>query len=142
MPYLRLYSQEIGIEQKRVIARKLIDVTLRAFQLRPEDSHRITIQFVPLPSSGSSSGNHYLEQENVELMLEVLAHDLTKEKKTAFAKQAADTLTRVMPEKASRRIARFFGLKPDAAAQVTIQFNALSPAISDPFIPELERKAA
>ena len=48
MPYLRLYSQDVSLEQKRVIARKFIDVSMHALQLRPEDRHRITIQFVPL----------------------------------------------------------------------------------------------
>jgi hypothetical protein len=34
MPYLRLYSRDVSIEQKRVIAQKLIEVTLRTFARR------------------------------------------------------------------------------------------------------------
>lgn len=141
MPYLRLYSQQIGIEQKRVIAQKLIQITLRTFQLRPEDSNRITIQFVPLPHS-DAAGSDYSEPPGSELSLEVLAHNLTREKKTAFAKQATDALATVVAGRSGWGIARFFGIKSDAPAQVFIQFNSLSPGISDPFVPEPERRAA
>ena len=50
MPYLRVYSQAVPIEQKRVIAEKLIEITLRTFHLRAQERNRITIQFQAIPA--------------------------------------------------------------------------------------------
>ena len=136
MPYLRLYSRDIGIEQKRVIARKLIQITQHAFHLRPEECGRITIQFVPPPQGGGINGLHPAIPQGSELMLEVLAHDMTTEKKSQFAEEAAATLADLLPETSSRLIARLFGIKPHNPSRVALQFNDLSPAVSDPFVPD------
>ena len=128
MPFLRLCSQDIPMHQKRVIAEKLIEITLHTFHLRPEERNRITIQFQAMP-------------QRADLALEVLGHDLTKEKRKAFAEEASAMLPQLVPLKRSR-IARLLGLKSDTPRQVALQFNELSPAISDPFVIDQEWRVA
>ena len=76
-----------------------------------------------------------------DLALEVLGHDLTKEKRKAFAQEASAMLPQLVPLKRSR-IARLLGLKSDTPRQVALQFNELSPAISDPFVIDQEWRVA
>jgi hypothetical protein len=129
MPYLRIYSRAVPIEQKRIIAEKLIEITLRTFQLRAQERNRITIQFQAIPRGS-------------DFTLEVIGHDLTDEKRKAFAEEASHMLTGLVPVKPRSRIARLLGIEWDAPRQVVLQFDELSPAISDPFVADLERWAA
>ena len=50
-------------------------------------------------------------------------------------------LAQLLPTKTGR-IARLLRFKPDPARQVALQFDELSPAISDPFVVETDRRAA
>ena len=142
MPYLRLYSRDMPIEQKRVIAQKLIDITLRTFHLRPEERNRITIQFIPPPEASGAGGFHLPIPRSADFMLEVMAHHLTEANKRAFTEEAAAMLDQCLPTKASRGIARLLGIKANPVRQIALQFAELSPAISDPFVVEPERRAA
>jgi hypothetical protein len=128
MPYLRVYSPDVPIQQKRVIAQRLIEITLRTFRLPAQERNRITIQFLPVPGEA-------------DLRLEVIGHDLTEEKKNAFAEEARAMLTHLAPVKPRSRIASFLGTHCDAPWQIVLQFDELSPAISDPFVYP-ERRAA
>jgi len=130
MPYLRLYSREVPIDQKRVIARELIQITLRTFHLRPEERNRITIQFVPEFA------------RNADATLEVIGHDLTEGKKRAFAEEATGTLTHLMPGKPRGRIASLLRIPARTPRHVAVQFKELSPAISDPFVFDSEPRVA
>lgn len=125
MPYLRVYSQAVPIEQKRVIAEKLIEITLRTFHLRAQERNRITIQFQAIPRGS-------------DFTLEVIGHDLTEERRKAFAEEASAMLTRLVPVKPSSRIARLLGIKWAAPLRIVLEFDELSPAISDPFVVDLE----
>lgn len=129
MPYLRVYSQAVPIEQKRVIAEKLIEITLRTFHLRAQERNRITIQFQAIPRGS-------------DFTLEVIGHDLTEEKRKTFAEEASAMLTRLGPVKPRSRIARLLGIKWNAPRQVVLEFDELNPAISDPFVADPERRAA
>ena len=142
MPYLRLYSRDVPIDQKRVIAQKLIEITLRAFQLRGEDRNRITIQFIPLPQPWTIDGLKPLIARDADATLEVRAHDLTEGKKKAFAEEAIAMLAHLIPAKPRGRIARLLGIQARRPRQVALQFNELSPAISDPFVVDAEPKVA
>jgi hypothetical protein len=42
MPYLRLYSRDMPIDEKRLIAQKLIEITRRTFNMPSEKPNRIT----------------------------------------------------------------------------------------------------
>jgi hypothetical protein len=142
MPYLRLYSQAVPVEQKRVIAQKLIEITLRTFHLRAEERNRITIQFIALPEVHGIDDLYRAIPRRADFTLEVIGHDLTEAKKKAFAKDAAAMLAQLPSVKPRNRIARMLGIKLDAPRQVALQFNELSPAISDPFVLDVERRAA
>ncbi len=125
VPYLRIYSQAVPIEQKRVIAEKLIEITLRTFHLRAQERNRITIQFQAIPRGS-------------DFTLELIGHDLTEERRKAFAEEASAMLSRLVPVKPRSRIACILGIKWDAPPQIVLQFDELSPAISDPFVADLE----
>ena len=142
MPYLRLYSRNVSIEPKRVIAQKLIETTLRTFHLRPEERTQVTIQFIPPRQVSGIDGSQPAIPRGADFMLEVMAHDLTEAKKRAFAEEAAAMLTQLLPTKTRSRIARLLGIKADHPRQIARKFDELSPAISDPFFLDPERRAA
>jgi hypothetical protein len=129
MPYLRVYSRAVPLVQKRDIARKLIDITLRAFQLRPEDRSQITVQFLPIRHAWSSYAvQGYEHLPEYPLTLEVRDHNLTEGKRRAFASEAAPVLTKSLGALRGP-IARLLGRKPDPGRQVAFQFSDLdSPA--------------
>lgn len=133
MPYLRLYSAEVPIEQKRVIAQKLIEITMHAFCLRPEERYQISIEFISEPKSSL---------HDADCIFEVLGHDLTEEKKRVFAGETAAVLTPLLPLKSKMRIARLLRVKPDVSPQIAFQFGELSPAISEPFVVHFSSQAA
>jgi hypothetical protein len=142
MPYLRLYSRGLVIEQKRAIAQKLIDITLRTFGLRAEERNRMTFQFITQSEMDRSDGVHGLIPSGADFVLEVLSHDLTERSQRAFGDEATSVLRHFAPVRPWARIARLVGIQTGAASQVVIQFRQLSPAISDPFVVDVERRAA
>jgi hypothetical protein len=140
MPYLRLYARDLPIEQKRAIAQKLIQITLRTFHLRPDQRYRTSIQFIT--RSQAVNGPKPAIPRGADFTLEVMGHNLTEEKKRAFAEEAVAMLTPLVPVKLRGRIARRLGIKTDATRQIALQFNDLNPAISDPFVVDPQRRAA
>ncbi len=143
MPYLRLYSRTVPIDQKRVIGQKLIEITLHTFHLRPEERNRITIQFIPPPQVSGADGSQLAIPRGVDFMLEVMAHSLTNAEKRAFAEESAAVLAQLLPAKAKNRIARLLGIKVDPAPRIALRFDELSPGISDPVVVhDAERPAA
>ncbi len=133
MPYLRIYARELPIEQKRVIAQKLIEITLRTFNLRADQRYQTSIQFITRQSSGVDGMPEAISRD-ADFSLEVIGHDLTEEKKRAFADEAAAMLASMAPARPGTRIARLLRLKANSSHHIALQFNELSPAISDPFI--------
>jgi hypothetical protein len=142
MPYLRLYSRHLPIEQKRVIAEKLIEITLRSFRLRAAARYQTSIQFITLPQVCGVDGIQPSIPRDADFILEVLGHGLTEDKKRAFAEEATAMLTHLVPMKPRSRIARLLGVKADTPRQIALQFSELSPAISDPFVVDPERRVA
>ena len=142
MPYLRLYARDLSIEQKRDIAQKLIEITLRTFNLQADQRYRTTIQFITLPGVAGVDGPDSATKRDPGLILEVLGHDLTEGRKRAFTKEATAMLTRLVPMKPWSRFARLLGIEVDSSRQVALQFNELSLAVSDPFVAEPRRQAA
>ena len=142
MPYLRLYSRHLPIEQKRVIAEKLIEITLRSFRLRAAARYQTSIQFITLLQVCGVDGLQPSIPGDADFILEVLGHGLTEDKKRAFAEEATAMLTHLVPMKPRSRIARLLGVKADTPRQIALQFSELSPAISDPFVVDPERRVA
>lgn len=142
MPYLRMYSQHLPIEQKRVIAQKLIEITLRSFHLCAEDRKRITIQFISQPQlSGGDSFPPAIPPDG-NVVLEVLAYDLTEEKKCAFTEEAAAMISDVVPPKPTSLIARLLRAKAGTLRQIALQFHELNLGVGDSFVREPQRRAA
>jgi len=142
MPYLRLYAQHLPTEQRRVIAQKLIEITLRTFQLHADQRYQTSIQFITLPQlSGIDELQAAVPREG-DFTLEVIGHNLTEEKKRAFSEEAAAMLAHAAPMKPGNRIARLLGIKAKRPQQICLQFNELSPAISDPFVVDSQQCAA
>lgn len=133
MPYLRLYARELPIEKKRLIALELIEITLRTFKLRADQRYQTSIQFVTQPQVWGEEQQVEIPR-GIDFVLEVSGHDLTEEKKGAFAREAAAMLRHVAPMRLRNRLARVLGTKAYSSQQVAVQFNELSPATSDPFI--------
>jgi hypothetical protein len=143
MPYLRYYhSEQVPIEQKRLIAQKLIEITLRTFRLRNEDRSRINIQFVTRPAGSDVGCCPPGSAAHAECTLEIMAHDLTEGKKSAFTAEASAMLARSIPVKQESLISRFFGRFSCSPARIAMQFTELNPAVSDPFVADTERIAA
>ena len=124
MPYLRLYSSDLPVTQKRVIAQKLIEITLRAFRLQAGDRHSITVQFVTLPELCAVPGLRASLPPDADSTLEVTDHDLTEEKIRKFAEEAVPMLETSLSTKPIGRIARLLG-RANAAQQIAVQFHEL-----------------
>jgi phenylpyruvate tautomerase PptA (4-oxalocrotonate tautomerase family) len=122
LPYLRLYCSELPIAQKRVIARKLIDITLRTFALRREDRGRMIVQFEGIWKANKANEWQSVSQKD-DCILEVNAEGLTAEKKKAFAEEVTPMLARSLQREPESRLARFLGFKAEPTRQIAIQFN-------------------
>jgi hypothetical protein len=125
--------------QKRVIAQRLIEITLRTFHLRSDQRYQTSIQFIT--RFQAVNGPKPALTRGADFTLEVMGHNLTEEKKRAFAEEAVAMLTPFVPVKLRGRIARRLGIKTDATRQIALQFNELSLAISDPFFVDPQRRA-
>jgi hypothetical protein len=118
------------IEQERVIAQELIEITLRTFKLRANQRYQTSIQFITQPQVSGVDGVQVAIPRGADFTLEVIGHNLTDEEKTAFAEEAAALLTPMAPLRVGSRIARLLGIKAKSPRQIALQFNELSPAIS------------
>ncbi len=141
MPYVRLYSSDMTIEQKRLIAQKLIEITLRTFHLRNRERNRITIQFIS-PPQGDVVESVGPTPPVADFTVEVITHNLTDAKKREFAAEATAMLTDLMPLRSRGRIARLLGIKADAPRQIAFQFGELNPAVSEPLVFYTDSQAA
>ena len=142
MPYLRLHLPEVPIEQKRVIAQSLIAITMHAFHLRPEERYQVSVEFISEPEASMTDRFESASPQVAGCLFEVMGHDLTEEKKSAFRKEAAGALTAVLPARSTMWIARLLGVKPNESRQIAFQFGELSPAVSEPFVVYQDSKAA
>jgi len=143
MPYIRLYSREVSLAEKRILAENLIVATLGALQLRPEERTNITVQFVPRHFAPSSFDSAFNANEP-SAVLEVSHHDLTVHKIQALVEAATPVLRHSAAVPHPGRLARMLHLQADPARQIGFQFNETSFAESgsDDFQPMDTRVAA
>jgi hypothetical protein len=134
MPYLRLHLPEVPIQQKRVIAQKLIEITMHAFGLRPEERYQVSVEFISEPQSSVADSFDNENLRETDCLFEVMGHDLTEKKKKAFAEETSALLTPLLPANWKMRLARLLGVKPNESHQIAFQFGELSPAVSEPFV--------
>lgn len=140
MPYLRVYSRGLPIEQKRIMAQKLTEITLRAFQLPAEHRKRMVVQFVTESQLDRLDGHASLPSD-ADFKLEVIVHHLTESRKKDFGKEAVTIFADLAHPTLWERINRALGGKA-ASQRVVFQFNELSPAVSDPFVVDQDLLAA
>ena len=140
MPYLRLYLPEISIAQKRHIAQKLIDLTLRASRRRRYwDRDQITIQFLPQSQT----------RQRGECRVEVHCHSLASVNQRVFTEEVAPLLIRSLHLNIKNRLAWLMGSEGKMSPKVDVQFLELpcdgaSPAewtVADAFVAEWGRAA-
>jgi len=124
------------------MARKLIEITLSAFRLPAEQRNQVTVQFISQAPSRDGDSFSPTTPKEADFTFEVIGHDLTEEKKTAFTQEATLMITHLIPAKPAGLIARLLGAKADATRQIALQFCELSPAVSDPFVVPPLRRAA
>jgi hypothetical protein len=125
MPYIRLYSREVSLAEKRMLAEKLIRITLGAFQLGPEERSNTTVQFVPRDLASGSFDSAFNADEP-SAVLEVSHHDLTVHKIQALVEAATPVLQQSAAVPHPGRIARMLHVQADPARQVGFQFNETS----------------
>jgi len=125
MPYIRLYSREVSLAEKRLLAEKLIAIALSALQLSPEERRTITIQFMPRSMSPARFDQLFRKGEK-KAVLEVSDRELTVEKITAFVEAATPLLSQSAAVERSGRLARMLGWEADSARQIAFQFNDIS----------------
>jgi len=142
MPYLRLYAEYLPVEQKRVIAQKLIEITLRTFRLRADQRYRTTVQFITEPRMCEVDGSRPTTPVDAGFTLEVLGHNLTEEKKRAFTQEATAMLNQFLPIKLWGRIVHLLVVKVDEPRKIALRFSELSAATTDPFMLEPQQRAA
>ncbi|MGB8889920.1 MAG: hypothetical protein WCC87_24565 [Candidatus Korobacteraceae bacterium] len=140
MPYLRLYLPEISIAQKRQVAQKLIELTLRTSRRRRYwDRDQITIQFL----------HQAQPRQRGECRVEVHCHNLSSVNQRAFTEEVAPLLVRSLHPHVKNRLAWLMGIEAKMSPKVDVQFLELpfdgaSPAewtVGDAFVTEWERVA-
>jgi len=127
MPYIRLYSREVPLAEKRILAEKLIAIALGAFRLRPEERYQITVQFMPR-SMSPERFDQLLRKGEKSAVLEVSDHELTVDKISAFVEAATPLLSESTAVKHNGPIARILGWERDPARQIAFQFNVSTSA--------------
>ena len=125
MPFLRLYSRDVPLDEKRLIAQKLISITLHAFHLRPEQRNNITIQFIPRHTSRTINLPAGTCAQASDVVVEIADHNLTVEKITAFIEAATPMLSHSAAVKPRSRVARLLGIGSDESRQVAFQFSQI-----------------
>jgi phenylpyruvate tautomerase PptA (4-oxalocrotonate tautomerase family) len=130
MPFLRVYSPELDLEQKRLFAHELTEGILRALGLPEQYRDRTAIHFVGYrPEEMAIGGRLAVDSQQAEYILEIVEQDLTQRKKEA--------LVRVLTPLA----ARLFGLNADQIWHITMRFVSYSAddyAIGGRFVSEIE----
>jgi len=132
MPYIRLYSRDVPLHEKRWIAQRLISITQRTFHLLPENADNITIQFLPRYKSpavidATESGS----TETPEITLEVSSEQLPAESVSAFVEAAAPMLSHSAAVGRRGHLARLLRMGVDETRQIAFQFNQLNSQMSE-----------
>jgi hypothetical protein len=79
----------VPIERQRAIAQKLVEITMHAFRLRPQERYQVSIEFISEPKSNAGNCFGLLSKRDADCIFEVMGRDLTEEKKRAFAEETA-----------------------------------------------------
>jgi phenylpyruvate tautomerase PptA (4-oxalocrotonate tautomerase family) len=131
MPFLRFYSPELPVEQKRLMAQELTEAVLRALHLPDQARDWTTVQFVPFRSEDFAvAGRLMSDTDRPDYHLEFTDRGLNRTKKEA--------LVRIL----TPLLARLLDLPPDETDRINIQFNEYHPedmAVGGHFLDRLPR---
>lgn len=127
MPYIRLYSRDVPLHEKRWIAQRLISITQHSFHLSPENADNITIQFLPRhksPAMAEPSDN--TSAQPPDIMLEVSSEELPQEAVSSFVEAAAPMLSHSAAVGRRGQLARMLRLGANETRQIAFQFSQLN----------------
>jgi hypothetical protein len=130
MPYIRLYSRDVPLNEKRWIAQRLISITQRTFHLLPERAENITIQFLPLhrlPAIGDAAGTG--SSITPEITLEVCSEQLSVEAVSAFVEAAAPMLSHSGAVGQRGKLIRLLRMGAKQTRHISFQFSHLNSQI-------------
>jgi hypothetical protein len=130
MPYIRLYSRQVPLAEKRLLAEKLISIALDAFEMQPEERYKISVQFVPRKLSPPSIDSLF-RLDRAAAVLEVSDHNLTVHHITSFVEAATPVLSESAVAGRAQKMARMLGFNPDPSRQIAFQFNETSSPSGD-----------
>jgi phenylpyruvate tautomerase PptA (4-oxalocrotonate tautomerase family) len=133
MPYLRFYTPELTVEQKRDIARDITEAMLRALRLPLEARDWTIVHFFPFsPENYAVGGVLSSDSGVVDYHLEVSDRSLTQPMRERIVAEVTPTLVRLL------------GLKDDDRFKINIIFRSYSLddlAIGGFFLRDIERQA-
>jgi hypothetical protein len=140
MPYIRLYSRDVLLHEKRWIAQRLISITQRSFHLLPENADNITIQFLPRHKSPAMiEAPEDSSAQPPEIMLEVSSEELPEEAVSSFVEAAAPMLSHSAAVGRRGHLARMLRMGANETRQIAFQFKQLNSRISEvPVVFELK----
>ncbi len=140
MPYIRLYSRNVPLHEKRWIAQRLISITQRCFHLLPENADNITIQFLPRHKSPAmTQACDNISAQTPDMMLELSSEELPQEAVSSFVEAAAPMLSHSAAVGRRGQLARMLRLGGNETRQIAFQFHQLNSLTDDvPVVFELQ----
>lgn len=111
MPFIRLYSNASTLREKRRIAGELISITQRSFELPADESHSVSVQFLPAQIS----------RPEYCAVVEVSGQHLDPEGMAEFVSSIAPVLT---GQFGPGRLSRLLGLR-GGSKLVAVEFNSI-----------------
>lgn len=97
MPYLRLISPDLPLEQKRNIAHELTRHALEALRLNADERENVSVTFLPYHLSNYARGGQLLADGDLpDYTLEVAAPGLTREDKEHLVANLTEHLRRLL----------------------------------------------
>ena len=110
MPFIRLYSNATSLRAKRRIAGQLISIAQRSLELPHDESHSVTVQFLPAQVS----------RPEYCAVVEVSGQSIEPTKMARFVGEVAPVLGNQLSQ---GPLQRFFGIK-DSRKLVAVEFQA------------------
>jgi phenylpyruvate tautomerase PptA (4-oxalocrotonate tautomerase family) len=127
MPYLRLYSPELSLDQKRRIARELTEAMMKILHQKEDERYWCTLQFVPYRLEDFAVGGRLAyDSMQADYYLEYGDHHLTQERREKIAQGLTPLLAELLDLKPTETHRIQIQFKPFDTRDLTIGGTALS----------------
>jgi hypothetical protein len=113
MPYIRLYSKNLSLREKRLIARQLLSITEQSFGLPGDGCRNTTIQFAPAQGS----------RPEYCAVVEVSGQRMEPSKMADFVSAVSPVLANRFGPSPLRRL---FAFQRPRAKLVAVEFNQMA----------------